>query len=203
MTITAPLPCLQPPCTITTQRLHMRPWQQADFAPFAALNADAKTMEYFPRPLTTAESDDFARRIAALIQERGWGLWAVGINGGEPFIGYVGLHTPSTPLPCSPCVEIGWRLTARYWGKGYAPEAAAAALAVAFHTLHLDSIVSFTAAINTRSRRVMEKIGLLPTTEDFDHPNLAADSPLRRHVLYRISREHYLKHHSLPPFTLA
>lgn len=188
-------PLLQPPCRITTKRLCLRPWEQADYAPFAALNADPKVMEYFPRTLTTTESDDFAQRIAALIQERGWGLWAVGIQGGAPFIGYVGLHIPSTPLPFSPCVEIGWRLAAPHWGKGYAPEAANAALDVAFRALQLDEIVSFTAAINTRSRRVMEKIGLQPTAEDFSHPALPEESPLCKHVLYRLTGTHYFQRH--------
>jgi RimJ/RimL family protein N-acetyltransferase len=50
----------------------------------------------------------------------------------------------------------------------------------------LDEVVSFTTPANVRSRRVMEKIGLSQIGE-FDHPRLAVDSPLRRHVLYEIS----------------
>lgn len=194
---------LQAPLSITTKRLYLRPWQQADYAPFATINADAQVMECFPRPLTTAESNALAQRITTGIQERGWGLWAVGEQEGDPFIGFVGLHIPRNSLPFSPCVEIGWRLATKHWGKGYAPEAAAATLAVAFHTLELDEVVAFTSATNVRSRRVMEKIGLISTAEDFDHPDVPTTSPLRRHVLYRLNRNHYLQHHTVPPFTLA
>ena len=87
-----------------------------------------------------------------------------------------------------PCVEVGWRLAADCWGRGYATEAAGAALAFGFETLELNEIVSFTVAANMRSRRVMERIEMQHNpADDFDHPSLPAGHPLRRHVLYRIS----------------
>ncbi len=52
----------------------------------------------------------------------------------------------------------------------------------------LDEIVSFTAATNQRSQRVMEKLGMRrDIADDFDHPAVAAPSPLRPHVLYRLA----------------
>jgi RimJ/RimL family protein N-acetyltransferase len=91
--------------------------------------------------------------------------------------------------PFQPCVEIGWRLAAEHWGRGYATEGARAALAFGFETLGLEEIVSFTAPGNTRSRHVMGAIGMTrDPRDDFDHPSLAADHPLRKHVLYRIRR---------------
>ena len=89
-------------------------------------------------------------------------------------------------LPFSPCVEIGWRLARRFWGRGLASEAAAAALRVGFERLALAEIVSFTTLANLRSRAVMERIGLRDTGEDFDYPTLPEGDPLRRHCLYRI-----------------
>jgi RimJ/RimL family protein N-acetyltransferase len=62
-------------------------------------------------------------------------------------------------------------------------------MSAAFDTLELDALVSCTVPANLRSRRVMERLGMThDERDDYDHPNLEASSPLRRHVLYRISR---------------
>ena len=104
-------------------------------------------------------------------------------------MGFVGLSIPGFQAHFTPCVEIGWRLAAPFWGRGYAREAARAALAIGFETLRLGEILSFTVPGNLRSRRVMEGIGMLhDAADDFDHPALPAGHPLRRHVLYRIAR---------------
>jgi RimJ/RimL family protein N-acetyltransferase len=114
--------------------------------------------------------------------------WAVEVPGGAEFIGFVGLLEPSFDEAFTPCVEIGWRLAAPSWGRGYAPEAARAALAHGFDRLGLDEIVSFTVPANANSRRVMEKLGMRhDPADDFDHPNLAEGDPMRRHVLYRLA----------------
>jgi RimJ/RimL family protein N-acetyltransferase len=154
------------------------------------LNADPVVMEYFPATLSRAESDAFAARIRAELAERGFGLWAVEAPGEAEFIGFTGLSVPRFEARFTPCVEIGWRIAKEFWGRAYAPEAAGKALAHAFGPLGLDEIVSFTAVANLRSRRVMEKLGMThDPADDFDHPNLAPGSPLRRHVLYRIRRQ--------------
>jgi RimJ/RimL family protein N-acetyltransferase len=177
------------PLTIETERLRLRAWGPADRAPFAALNADPVVMEMLPSVLTRAESDAFADRVEAGLVERGWGLWAVEVRDGPPFVGYVGLDPATFEAPFTPCVEIGWRLAHEAWGQGYAAEAARAALDVAFGTIGLDEVVSFTAVQNVRSRRVMEKIGMThDPDEDFDHPRLPEGHRLRRHVLYRVPR---------------
>ena len=102
-----------------------------------------------------------------------------------------GLTVPRRVLPCSPCVEIGWRLARASWGHGYATEAACAALAVGFRQLALDEIVSFTALGNRRSRAVMERIGMRNANQDFEHPGVPEGHPLRLHCLYRIRREEW------------
>jgi RimJ/RimL family protein N-acetyltransferase len=106
----------------STHRLRLRQWRESDLGPFAALNADPRVMEYFPARLSRAESDAMARRFAAGIAARGWGLWAVETQATRAegvFVGFVGLYVPPAELPFSPCVEIGWRLAAAHWGKGY------------------------------------------------------------------------------------
>lgn len=171
--------------TYETPRLLLRGWQDSDLPAFAALNADPEVMKYFPAPLSRAESDAQASRIRQFIQQHGWGLWAVEVKGKTPFIGFVGLAIPGDDLPCSPCVEIGWRLAKDHWGHGYASEAAHGTLDVAFNTLQLPEVVSFTAEINLPSRRVMERIGMNFSGETFEHPRLPPGHPLRKHVLYR------------------
>jgi RimJ/RimL family protein N-acetyltransferase len=173
---------------LDTPRLRLRRWRDADLAPFAALNADPAVMEFFPSALSRGESDALAARIRASMAERGWGLWAVEVPGVSPFIGFVGLDVPGPHVPVSPCVEIGWRIATEHWGKGFASEAARAALAVGFERLALAEIVSFTAAANRRSRAVMERIGMRFAGETFEHPNVPVGSPLRSHVVYRLAR---------------
>ena len=173
---------------IETERLILRPWRDTDRVPFAALNADPEVMRHFPSPLTRGESDELADRIASRMAERGWGSFAVEVKGGEPFIGFVGPNAPSYDLPCGPCVEIGWRLSRAAWGRGYATEAARASIDFAFRHLRLSEVVAFTVVANTRSRAVMERLGMShDPADDFDHPLIEAGHPLRRHVLYRLS----------------
>jgi RimJ/RimL family protein N-acetyltransferase len=106
---------------------------------------------------------------------------------GEP-IGFTGLSVPWF----RDGVEVGWRIRSEHWGNGYAPEAATECLRYAFDTVGLDEVISFTAAINDKSRRVMDKIGMVRDPDaDFEHPGVPEGSPLRPHVLYRITREGY------------
>ncbi len=175
--------------SLATERLILRPWRETDKAPFAALNSDPRVYATLGGPLMHTDSDAFADRIAAHILEHGWGLWAVEVPGAQDFIGYVGLSRPRFEAHFTPCVEIGWRLAFDHWGKGYTTEAARAVLDFGFGTLALPEIVSFTTVSNARSRAVMERIGLThDARDDFDHPMLGIDHPLRRHVLYRLRR---------------
>lgn len=173
--------------TLETARLILRPWKPSDYAPFAALNCDPRVTATLAGNMTRAESDALADRIATHIAAHGWGLWAVEVKGGAPFIGFTGLSAPRFEAHFTPCVEIGWRLAFDHWRHGYATEAAEAVKAFAFDDLRLPEIVSFTTVTNTRSRAVMARLGLTyDPKDDFDHPSLAADHPLRPHVLYRM-----------------
>lgn len=171
-----------------TKRLRLRSWCDGDLETFARLNADARVMRYFSHALTSEESNEFAGRIQAHINQHGWGLWAVEVVGSVPFVGYIGLAVPRFTAHFTPCVEIGWRLAADFWGFGYATEGARAAMEFGFRELGLTEIVSFTTETNGPSRRVMERIGMTRNPDDdFDHPGLPVDHLLRRHVLYRKS----------------
>ncbi|WP_165065599.1 GNAT family N-acetyltransferase [Paludisphaera rhizosphaerae] len=173
--------------SLRTERLILRTWRDADLEPFSSLNADPAVMEFMPHPLARRESDDFAARCRAHFAEHGFGRWAVEIPGVAPFIGFVGLSKVFFDAPFTPCIEVAWRLGRDYWGKGYATEAARASLQDGFGRLGLEEVCSFTVPANSRSRAVMERLGMTRNPdEDFDHPLLAPGHPLRRHVLYRI-----------------
>ena len=171
---------------LRTNRLLLRQWRESDLAPCAAMNADARVMEFMPKPLTRAECDAMVDRLRIHIEECGWGIWAVEAPGVADFVGSVGLGRPRFETHFTPCVEIAWRLCPQYWRYGYATEAARCALAFGFETLGLPEIVAFTVPANRRSWRVMERVGMVrDIAGDFDHPSLPEGHALRRHMLYR------------------
>ena len=174
---------------LTTERLILRAWRDADYQPFFEfVNSDPEVMEYFPSTLSREESDKLAVAIQRRLDENDWGLWAVEEKASGQFVGFVGLNSPQVVLPFLPCVEVGWRLSKAFWGKGYATEAAQEALAFAFTELELDEVVAFTAVLNVRSQAVMQRLGMFDTGDNFNHPSVPPDNPLYEHVLYKITR---------------
>ncbi|MDF3831415.1 GNAT family N-acetyltransferase [Cupriavidus basilensis] len=170
---------------IETDRLRLRQWQDSDYPIFARMNADAETMRFFPTTLTVEQSNAMAQYCRDLIEQQGWGVWAVEEKATAAFIGFIGLHIPTDELPFSPCVEIAWRLAITAWGKGFATEGASATLSFAFGQLAMPEIVSFTALNNTPSVRVMQRLGMRRDAQTFEHPSLPSGHTLREHVLYR------------------
>ncbi|MCU1590707.1 MAG: acetyltransferase, family protein [Frankiales bacterium] len=167
-----------------TERLLMRPWRDEDRVPFAALNADPVVMEHFPAPLSRSDSDAFVDRIEAHFAEHGYGLWALEDDSG--FLGFTGLSWATFDAPFNPSLEVGWRLARTAWGKGYATEAAVAAVRRGLQDV--ERITSFTSLTNVRSWRVMERIGMRRDSE-FEHPRVPEGHPVRRHVLYVADRD--------------
>jgi RimJ/RimL family protein N-acetyltransferase len=175
---------------IETERLFLREWRDTDLDEFAAINADPAVMEYFPETYTEERTRRFVARIRESWAELGYGLWAVERKDTGRFIGYVGLWPATFPAHFTPSVEVGWRLAADQWGRGYATEGARAALTYGFETVGLDEIVSFTSGLNVRSWRVMERLGMRRDGGgDFEYPSVPEGHPTRAHVLYRIRRD--------------
>jgi len=178
--------------TIRTERLVLRRWTDDDRAGFAALNADPEVMEHFPGVLTPQESDQLMQTIELHFEEFGFGLWAVDTTWVPRFVGFCGLAVPTFRTHFTPAVEIGWRFARAEWGNGFATEAAKAALEFGFDQAGLDEVLSWTVPANERSQGVMVRLGMTRAPElDFDHPRLLDDDRLRRHVVYRISREEW------------
>lgn len=175
------------PLPLPTPRLRLRQWRSDDRKPFAALNADPDVMRYFPACLSQAQSAAIAQRCHDLIEQRGWGFWALEELASGQFVGFLGLHIPAADLPCSPCVEIGWRLAKPFWGQGLAHEAAQAALAYGFNQLKLEHIVAFTSLHNLRSQALMQRLGMQREPNNFLHPAIPAGHWLSEHCLYRLN----------------
>jgi len=172
---------------LQTARLRLRRWTPADLDPLAALNADLEVMHYFPALRSRGESAAGLARAETSFAEHGFGFWVMDLPG-TGLIGLCGLMVPGFDAAFMPCVEIGWRMARAHWGRGYATEAAQAALADGFGRVGLAEVVAFTAAGNVPSRRVMERIGMVRDSDgDFQHPGVPGGSPLKSHVLYRIS----------------
>lgn len=167
---------------LETARLLLRQWRPSDLDEWIAMGSSADVMRYFPEQLSREKAEAMFQRLHDRIENNGWGLWAVEVKGGEPFIGFIGLAEQDLGLPWMPCVEIGWRLKASAWGHGYATEGATAALA--FGQERFDAVYSYTSAVNAPSRRVMERIGLSERPElAFEHPRVE-NAELKPHVVY-------------------
>jgi len=171
---------------IETDRLILRTWKDKDCAEYFRINQDPKVLEHLPGPLTMDEANDFIMRMRKQWDEKNYTIWAAEEKYAGKFIGFIGLSYLNWGEPFEPCVEIGWRLGSEHWGKGYATEGAKAALEYGFDVCRLEEIVAITVPANTRSQRVMDKIGLIRDMEaDFAHPKLPADHRLSQHIFYR------------------
>src|SRR3954471_20595760 len=104
-----------------TRRLILRRWKDADLAPFAAINADPKVMEFLGPLKTAEETAQMITRIENGFVKNGFGLYAAELKATGEMIGFIGVSVPSFEAPFMPCIEIGWRLASAHWGKGIAP----------------------------------------------------------------------------------
>jgi RimJ/RimL family protein N-acetyltransferase len=173
--------------TVRTARLVMRRWRDADRGPYAAMNADPEVMRYFPATMDAATSDASIDRFQERFDQQGFGLWALEVASTAEFIGFTGLNPMPDGVPGAGGMEVGWRLASYAWHRGYATEAAVAAVDVGFNGVGLDRIWSMTAVLNQPSQAVMRRLGMTPFAR-FDHPAIEARHPLRPHVAYRLQR---------------
>ncbi|MFM7064690.1 MAG: GNAT family N-acetyltransferase [Actinomycetes bacterium] len=195
------MPTNEPP-VLVGERLQLRGVADPDLAALQQLCGDPTVMAHFPAPLSPAETSALLAGNATRWARDGMGLWAVELldtapTGPAQCIGLAGLSSCDWLAPGA--VEVSWRLAAAHWGRGYGPEAATLALAFAFLGLQLGEVVSFTVPANTRSQRVMEKIGMVrDRARDFDHPRVeAATHPhLVGHVVWSLTREDWLALHA-------
>ncbi len=147
--------------TIQTERLVLRPFVAHDQDDLSRLQAE-ESFWWYPlrRAMTPAESEGFLLRVLADTADPGRpALHAVIERSSGTLIGWAGLSVPDFLPEVLPAVEVGWRLGAAHRGRGYATEAATAALRWGFEDLGLDSVVSIFEPDNTASGRVMDRLG--------------------------------------------
>jgi RimJ/RimL family protein N-acetyltransferase len=175
---------------IETERLILRAWREADREPYADIMVDPQVGQWLGGPFSREQAYERLDRFTANVAETGLGRLAIERKSDGRLIGHCGLaHTPDTP-PVPVGVEIGWALAPDAWGSGYAVEAARAVIADGFARTAAAEILAFTGSANLRSQAVMQRLGMLRAAErDFDHPLLAADHPLRRHVVFVTARD--------------
>lgn len=178
---------------LETERLILRPWEDRDRPAYAAIIGDPDVRRFFPRVGTPAEANEAINNAQARLRQYGIGFLAVERKEDGALLGMLGMSPFQLPLRriihrCPP-VEIGWQLGQQYWGRGYAPEGAAAMLHYAFSTLDIDEVGAVTFHGNFASRRVMEKVGMTyDPLADFRNPSVPPGNWLKPHVLYRIKR---------------
>ena len=174
---------------IETPRLILRPYAEADRDAVAELNGHPEVGAWLSGALSREESDAMMDRVSKAIAEQGFGFWGAERKADGRLVGMIGLLVMGPDLPAPGAIELGWRLHPDAQGTGLATEGAAACRDWAFANLPVDEVVAITAETNVRSQAVMTKIGMTrDPNRDFDHPKLAEDHPLRRHVFFSVAR---------------
>ena len=172
---------------IDTGRLTLRGWRAADARAHHALANHPDVVATLGHGPTPAQSRETVERQQAGLAAHGYCFWAAERRADGRVIGWCGLQ----PLPAAVGggVEIGWTIAPPLWGRGYAREAATAVLTHAWKETTLAHVRAVTTPGNTRSRALMERLGLIRLPDgDFDHPALPPGDPLRRHLTYSIER---------------
>ena len=179
---------------LETERLILRTWEGDDIDKYYRINQDPKVTEFLLITPSIEQVDEFINSMNEQFKLLNYTLFAAVEKTSNELMGFIGLNPPKWESHFTPCVEIGWRLGSKYWGRGYATEGAKAVLEYGFNECHLNEIVSFTVPENIRSMRVMEKLGMeRDSDDDFNHPLVPFEHKLLKHVLYRISRHNHMK----------
>ena len=172
---------------IETKRLILRTWDNNDINDYYLLNQDPKVIEFLLKTSSVEQAKEFIESMNHQFHAYGYTIFAVEEKKTDKLIGFTGLNTPEWHSCFTPCVEIAWRLSSKFWGNGYATEAAKAVLDYGFKECGLKEILAWTVPANLRSIRVMEKIGMERDIDgDFNHPDVPEGHELLKHILYRI-----------------
>jgi RimJ/RimL family protein N-acetyltransferase len=155
---------------LRSERLALRNWRESDRTAFAALNSAREIMADLGGPLSREESDAKFDRYVAAFARHGLCRWALE-NGDGLFVGYAGLMPSRAGHPLGAHFDIGWRLARAAWGKGYATEAARAALRDGFERVGLTEVLAYTSDDNVRSLAVIARLKLQrAATLDYSEP---------------------------------
>ncbi|TCM18518.1 RimJ/RimL family protein N-acetyltransferase [Novosphingobium sp. PhB165] len=174
---------------LETDRLVLRGWTDEDATPFLAMCSDPAVMEFLGPLASAAQVAEIIARQQGFQRDYGHCFWAIERKSDGQFLGFCGLKPGPVGTPLEGRVEIGWRLAREAWGQGYARESAAASLDWGFTVFGADAILAMTVLGNSRSWGLMERLGMTRRhDQDFDHPALAPEDPLRPHIVYSITQ---------------
>lgn|SRR5512135_342374 len=182
---------------LETERLRLRRFTLQDVDALVALDADPEVMRYItygaPTPRSTYEREILPRWFAMYAANPQLGCWAAEELRGGGFLGWVFLRPDRIDADEQ---ELGYRFMRNAWGRGYATEGALAVIEHGFGRVRAPKISARTLAGNLRSRRVMEKCGLV-FERDFVYPEdviQGRDETERAAVKYSITRDAWLAH---------
>ena len=174
---------------IETERLILRPWEDRDRPVLRAQCDDPEVMRFLLPMPDDAAFEAMLGRLSGWLNDHGFTFWLLERRSDGVVMGMCGLKPGAPGTPIENMVEIGWRLGSEHWGRGYAREAAQAALDWAWANLDTQEVVAITVEANGASWGLMERLGMTRDRDnEFDHPLVPEGDPLRRHILYRIAR---------------
>jgi RimJ/RimL family protein N-acetyltransferase len=148
------------PDEVRTERLLLRRWRAEDAEPLAEIYAQPEYLEHM-RPHDLASTREQIARFERMWREEGYSQWAAQDLATGRLIGRLGmLCHRDWPLVDGPVPEVGWVLHRDFWGRGLASEAGRASIECWRRHLDDPRLISITSPANTRSRAVMERLGL-------------------------------------------
>jgi RimJ/RimL family protein N-acetyltransferase len=182
---------------LETGRLRLRRFTPADLDELAALHGDRAVMRYIDDGKPVPREVVARQGLPAFLREYdelpdGLGHYAIVERADGRFAGWVSLLPPSSVgLEPQDGVELGYRLRGDRWGRGIAAEAARAVVELAFVRLGIERIVATTMAVNTGSRRVLEKTGLRHLSTFFAEWPEYIEGAEHGDVVYELTREQW------------
>jgi [ribosomal protein S5]-alanine N-acetyltransferase len=144
---------------IETPRLILREFMKSDLQALALILADPLVMKFSTMGIySTSQTEKAIDNFIDSYKQLGFGFWAVLLKQNDLLIGYCGLAIDRIDNRDEP--EIGYRLDSKFWGKGFATEAASASIQYGFDGVKLPYILGAAQRQNIASIRVLEKLGM-------------------------------------------
>ncbi|WP_233994128.1 GNAT family N-acetyltransferase [Porphyrobacter sp. AAP60] len=175
-----------------TARLALRDWREDDWPEFWRTTNTPAVMRWLGGVADDATRTAARSRLEAYQRDHGHTFWVVERCEDGALLGFCGLKRSNQPGGPQGMMEVGWRLREDAWGKGYAKEAAAAALDLAFDQFDADEVIALTVQGNTGSWGLMLRLGM-ERREDLDFDSADFDPENPRIIAYSIARQIWQK----------
>lgn len=174
-----------------SERLGFRKLIQKDKSNIIDMNSNSQVMKYFESVYSKQQSINYFNRLINYFKEHGYGMYAIELKESNEFIGIVGFNTANFDAYFTPCIEIGWKLKGDYFNNGYGTESARACLEYGFSEFNFQEVYSFTSLLNIPSINIMKKLNMKQLGY-FCHPKVTEGHDLRKHIIYKISKQKFL-----------